>query len=596
MIRSIGVIVLVLILNILTCNGAEETFRSLEYGFSIDYPKELKVIAHDIDSVPGMDDPVLEIYIYSTMAVLIGVMERNNRALDDFLLMAQSKYEEENNITYLGFGEMEINGSRALSMDSLVDVEDGLRVRDIFIESEDKVYMISCRAMDSKFKRINQTYFQKMIMSFRTWPIDDTVQENLPGFPVIVGDAIWSSPALADINGDGKKEAIFGTNKGNIHAISPEGQDIAGFPILLNDVVRSSPAIGDLDGDEEPEIAVGCEDGMLYAFDGDGSMLSGFPRKTAGAITSSPAIGDIDGDGRSEIVVGSTDGGLYAWNSNGSSVCGFPMISTGEIWSSPALGDLNHDGKSEIVVGSYYICKGLGRCLNEFESGGSGGEIYSLDGNGSLLAGFPKSLSETDNIGFSSPVLCDMDQDGNLEVVIAGSYGLYIKTSDENRDDFRGFPRKVEGSLEDSFLAAADLNNDSRPEIVGGSQDGKLHIWLWNGMEMAGFPIQTGGWIRLVTLGDIDGDGIQEILGGSSDNRVHAWRLDGTEVEGFPKVALDNVGTAPALEDIENDGSLELVVGSGDGQLYAWRISDKFGDLDWPMMGQNLQHTHVAKI
>ena len=124
--------------------------------------------------------------------------------------------------------------------------------------------------------------------------------------------------------------------------------------------------------------------------------------------------------------------------------------------------------------------------------------------------------------------------------------------------------------------------------------DGKLHVWLWNGMEMAGFPIQTGGYVKYVTLGDLDGDGSQEILGGSTDNRVHAWRLNGIEVEGFPKVALDDIGTAPTLADIENDGSLELIVGSSDGQLYAWRVSDKFGDLDWPMMGQNLQHTRVA--
>ena len=431
-------------------------------------------------------------------------------------------------------------------------------------------------------------------MSFRTWPVDDTVQENLPGFPVIVGDAIWSSPALADIDGDGKKEAVFGTNKGNVHVISRDGQDITGFPILLNDIIRSSPAIGDLDGDKDPEIAVGCEDGMLDAFDADGSMLSGFPCKTAGAITSSPSIGDIDGDGKPEIVVGSTDGGVYAWNHDGSNVCGFPLITNGEVWSSPALGDLDHDVKPEITVGSLYVCKGLIQCFGEYITGSSAGNIFSLDDNGSVLAGFPKSLSETDNIGYSSPILCDMDQDGSMEMVIAGSHDLYVKTSDESRDDFKGFPRKVEGSLQDSFLAIADLNNDSRPEIVGGSTDGKLHVWLWNGMDMPGFPIQTGGYVKYVTLGDLDGDGSQEILGGSTDNRVHAWRLNGIEVEGFPKVTLDDIGTAPTLADIESDGSLELVVGSNDGQLYAWRISDKFGDLDWPMMGQNLEHTRMA--
>jgi hypothetical protein len=598
MIEKPSMVVLLLILTLLPCHAAEETFRSLEYGFSINYPKELRVIAYNIESVPGMDDPVLEIYIYNSMAVFIGVMERNNRALDDFPLMAQSKYEDldDYNFTLLAIDEMEVNGKRTLSMDSIIDNKEGLRIRDLFIQSDDKVYMVSCRAIDSKFKRINQTYFQRMIMSFRTWPVDDTIQDNLPGFPVIVGETIISSPAVADINGDDKKEVVFGTNKGNIHAIAPDGQDISGFPILLNDIIRSSPAIGDLDGDEDPEIAVGCDDGMLYAFQSDGSMLFGFPCSTSGAITSSPSIGDIDGDGKPEIIVGSTDGGVYAWHSDGSNVCGFPLITSGEVWSSPALGDLNHDGKPEISVGSYFICKGFSQCYTKQVSGSSGGKIYSLDGNGSLLAGFPKLLSETDNIGFSSPILCDMNQDGNMELVIAGSYDLYVKTSDENRDDFRGFPRKVEGDLGDSFPAVADLNNDSRPEIVAGSSDGKLHVWLCNGIEVAGFPIQTGGWIRCVTLGDIDGDGRQEILGGSSDNRVHAWRLDGTEVKGFPKVALDDIETAPTLADIENDGSLELLVGCDDGQLYAWRISDKYGELAWPMIGQNLQHTRVATV
>lgn len=436
-------------------------------------------------------------------------------------------------------------------------------------------------------------------MSFKTWPVDDAIKDNLPGFPVIVGEAIWSSPALADINGDGKKEAIFGTNKGNIHAISPDGQDIAGFPIVLDDIIRSSPAVGDLDGDEEPEVVVGCDDGMLYAFEGDGTMLSGFPCKTANAIASSPSIEDLDGDKKPEIIVGSTDGGVYAWHHDGTIVCGFPLITAGEVWSSPALADLNDDGKPEITAGTLYVCKGLSQCYMEYELGdwsGSGGKIYSLDGNGSMLAGFPKSLAESDNIGYSSPIICDMDQDGNSEVVIAGSYGIYVKTSDQNRDDFRGFPRKVDGTLQDSFIAVADLNNDSRPEIVAGSGDGKLHVWRWDGSAMAGFPIQTGGYVRYVTLGDIDGDGSQEILGGSTDNRVHAWGLDGTEVEGFPRVTLDDIGTAPTLADIEDDGSLELIVGSNDGQLYAWRISDNYGELAWPMIGRNLRHSGEIEV
>jgi WD40 repeat protein len=583
---------------LLPCQALDETFRSLEYGFSIDYPKELSVYAYSIGSLIAIDDPVVDISILSIGDVVIGVLESNLRSVEDIALLAQSKYEDATNFTLLGSGDLEINGNRALFMDSIIEIEDGgaLKIRDVFIENGDKVYQISCRAVDSKFKRANQTYFSKMIPSFRTFAINEGNEDNMPGFPVITGDGIWSSPALADVNGDGKKEAIFGTNEGNIRAIGLDGKDIAGFPVELNDVIRSSPALGDLNNDGDLEIVVGCDDGMLYAFSGNGSMLPGFPKETARSITSSPSIGDIDGDKKPEVVVGSRDGGIYAWHSDGSNVCGFPIISGGEVWSSPALGDMLGDGNLEITVGALFICKGLEECMYEYLLGGRGGKIYSLNYTGATVSGFPKYLSQTDNIGYSSPILFDLNQDGQMETVIAGTQDIYVKTSDENKDDYRGFPRKVDGSLQDSYIAMGDLDNDSMPEIAAGSTDGRLYVWRSDGTYMKGFPIQTGGYVRHVTFGDIDADGLQEILGGSSDNRVHAWRLNGTEVEGFPKVTLDDIETAPTLADMENDGTLELVVGSNDGQLYAWKISDNYGKLAWPMIRQNLQHTGVAKL
>lgn len=596
-IKRICSVLMLLMILFLPCQAADETFRSLEYGFAFDYPKEAEIDMFT-GSVIGIEEPIVSIEIPGSMGVTIGATESNRRSADDLALLAQSQYEDVCNLTLLDRGETEINGSRALFMESLLDLEDegAFKIKDVFVVSGDKAYQISCRAADSRYKQANLTYFGRIISSFETFPIDEEIETNLPGFPVIVGDSIWSSPALADLDGDGSKEAIFGTNKGKIHAIDIDGEDIAGFPLVLRDVIRSSPAIGDLDGDGSDDIVVGCDDGMLYAFSKNGSMLAGFPVETADSITSSPSIGDIDGDGMAEVVVGSRDGGIYAWNGDGSIVCGFPLITGGEVWSSPALGDIDGDGILDIVVGTQHICKGLEQCMMEYILGSYNGAIYSLNYNGKSLFGFPKYLSRSDNIGYASPILCDINKDGKLEIVIPGSYNLYVKTSDEKRDDYLGFPRKVAGSIQDSQIAMGDLNGDGKPEIVAGSTDGKLYVWRSDGRYFEGFPIQTGGYIRQITLGDIDGDGLQEILGGSSDNRVHAWRLDGTEVEGFPKVTSDDIQTAPTLVDIEGDGSLELVVGSNDGQLYAWRISERFGELAWPMIRQNLEHTGMAAI
>lgn len=588
---------MLLMILLLPCQAADETFRSLEYGFAFDYPRESEI---DINpgQIVGIEESIVEIWIPGSMDVIIGVSENNRRSVDDLALLAQSRYEDEYNHTILSQGEIEVNGSRALFTESFLEMEDegALKIKDIFLVSGDKAYQISCRAADNRYKQANQTYFGRIISSFKTFPIDEEIEANLPGFPVITGDNIWSSPAMADLDGDGSKEIVFGTNKGNLHAIGIDGEDIAGFPLVLRDVIRSSPAIGDVDGDGSIDIAVGCDDGMLYAFSKDGSMLPGFPAETADSVISSPSIGDIDGDGMAEVVVGSRDGGIYAWNDDGSNVCGFPLITRGAVWSSPALGDIDGDGVLDIVVGSMYLCKGMEECMMEYIFGRYNGALHALDSQGESLDGFPKYLSQSDNIGYSSPILCDINKDGKPEIVIEGSYNLYVKTFGEKRDDYLGFPRKVAGSIQDSQIAMGDLNGDGVPEIVAGATDGRLYVWRADGRYLEGFPIQTGGYVRHVTLGDLDGDGMQEILGGSSDNRVYAWRLNGTVVEGFPKVTSDDIETAPTLVDLEGDGSLELVVGSDDGQLYAWRISDNYGELDWPMLRQNLEHTGVAVI
>ena len=113
--------------------------------------------------------------------------------------------------------------------------------------------------------------------------INDTEEDGLPGFPkkMIRADGIWSSPALADLDGDGKKEIIFGANDGQLHALNSNGREIAGFPVQAGDYIRSSPAVADIDGDGDLEIAVGCDDTNMYVFESNGTVAAGFPDRAA---------------------------------------------------------------------------------------------------------------------------------------------------------------------------------------------------------------------------------------------------------------------------------------------------------------------------
>ena len=74
--------------------------------------------------------------------------------------------------------------------------------------------------------------------------------------------------------------------------------------------VRSSPALGDVDGDGRLEVIIGSGDYRVYALNGeDGSLL--WTYETGGRIMSSPALSDLDRDYVVEIVVGSYDSRLY---------------------------------------------------------------------------------------------------------------------------------------------------------------------------------------------------------------------------------------------------------------------------------------------
>ena len=68
----------------------------------------------------------------------------------------------------------------------------------------------------------------------------------------------------------------------------------------------SSPAVGDLDGDGKPEIAIGNRSGSFFIFHHNGSLLENFPTPPSPQgewILSTPALADIDNDEDVELIM-----------------------------------------------------------------------------------------------------------------------------------------------------------------------------------------------------------------------------------------------------------------------------------------------------
>jgi hypothetical protein len=87
-----------------------------------------------------------------------------------------------------------------------------------------------------------------------------------------------SSPVVADINGDGFNDIVCGGEEGQLTALSGATATVLpGFPIQLAGEIRGTPALADVDTDGKTEILLAGWDKNLYVWDYDFTFSPGGP-------------------------------------------------------------------------------------------------------------------------------------------------------------------------------------------------------------------------------------------------------------------------------------------------------------------------------
>jgi hypothetical protein len=93
------------------------------------------------------------------------------------------------------------------------------------------------------------------------------------------------------------------------------GNAFTGLPRTTADMAFFvTPAIADINGDGRRETIAGNGVYLLSAFNADGRAPSGWPKLTGGWLVGTPGVGDWDGDGASELAVVRRDGVLIVWH------------------------------------------------------------------------------------------------------------------------------------------------------------------------------------------------------------------------------------------------------------------------------------------
>jgi hypothetical protein len=187
----------------------------------------------------------------------------------------------------------------------------------------------------------------------------------LPGFPFTPGnDRVfsYSSPVLADVDGDGYREIIVGDHSltagnGAIHVLKNNGVPLTGWPKYTNYWIYGPAAVGDINGDGNLEIAVGDQvlsgvpSNKVYVWDNNGNLLPGWPSPAMNAINNQIVLADLDGDNEVELMWDdNTNAGVYiGYNHDGTPITGWPLTVTGSsFFMNPFVVDINNDGIIDI--------------------------------------------------------------------------------------------------------------------------------------------------------------------------------------------------------------------------------------------------------
>lgn len=358
-----------------------------------------------------------------------------------------------------------------------------------------------------------------------------------------------SSPALADLEGDGQLDIIAAVGEGWVGAWHADGRPVYGWPQPCGRIC-CSPAVGDVFHDGKLEIA--SPGHLWYA---DGQPVPGWPQGQGNCFCT-PSLADLFGDGRLEILSTDIQQGVCVRRGDGSMLPGWPIaVPDNDVRSTPLAMDISGDGEKEIIFtrDEGEIC------------------VYHLDGT--PFPGFPRR--------FNVP-----GQQNFVPVRLADNNGYQLMHGGKAIDLIRGTVTNLAGGwLGEAPCLLPDTATGHllslSPQIPEGAH--------YNNKHVSGSP---GWYTDSAVAADIDGHGEPAVFFSNRDGGYHAVRNDGSELPGWPKRLTPGADSGMAVGDLYGDGSLEVVAPGDGGRIY---VFDCAGSADkaaaWPLfMANNLRN------
>jgi hypothetical protein len=271
--------------------------------------------------------------------------------------------------------------------------------------------------------------------AIRNWPPTHPLA-TVSGFAPCIGDAHRNG--TLEVFQTFVDEPARRRDQAEVVGFDSTGQEMPGWrhPIRLPRLVGFGPVMGDVSGDEQMEIIACSGDLHVWTANGtraagthDAGELSGILKQNVTVGSCAPTLADLDGDGKAEIIVyDPRTHALRAWHGDGkplgSSDGTLLVLPTDEkigteqpdwhdqvLCGGVSVGDLGGDGVLDLFVGTFWV-------------------KWNPKTQQATASSF---LDHPTVAACAQPTLCDLDGDGNADVVIGLSDGRVLVESTHMR-------------------------------------------------------------------------------------------------------------------------------------------------------------------